>query len=83
MRNPDVFIKEYVGSLEEDDLKFLFSRLSEKLSGDVAEAINFLDKTNEFAKWFYSAKSSDDLYDMLDKVFKFIEKEHNKRFQLA
>lgn len=83
MRNPDVFIKEYVSNLSEDDLVFLFSRLSEKLSGDTAEAINFLDKTNEFSKWFYSAKSSDELYTMLDKVFKVVEKEHNKRLQLA
>jgi predicted transcriptional regulator len=83
MKNPDVFIKDYVNKLSEDDLKLLFSRMSEKLSGDYAEAINFLDKTNEFSKWFHSAKSSNDLYDMLDKTFKFIEKEHGKRFQLV
>lgn len=82
MKNSDLFIKEYVKKLSEDDIKFLFSRLSEKMFGDAAEAINFLDKTNEFSKWFHSAKNSNELYDMLDKVFKYIEKEHNKRFQL-
>ena len=82
MKNPDNFIKEYVVNLNEEDIKFLYSRLSERLLGDTSEAINFLDKNNDLSKWFYSAKSSNDLYDMVDKVFKFVEKEHNKRFQL-
>ena len=82
MKNPEVFIRDYTNNLGEDDLKFLFTRLSDKLPGDTAEAIDFLDKTGEFSKWFYSAKSSDDLYNMLDKITKCIEKEHNKRFQL-
>jgi hypothetical protein len=82
MKNPDNFIKEYVSNLNEEDIKFLYSRLSERFLGDTSEAINFLDKNNDFSKWFYSAKSSNDLYDMIDKVFKFVEKEHNKRYQL-
>lgn len=82
MKNPDNFIKDYVVNLNEEDLKFLYSRLSERLLGDISEAINFLDKNNDFSKWFYSAKGSNDVYDMVDKVFKFVEKEHSKRFQL-
>ena len=82
MKNPDSMIKEYVANLNEEDLRFLFSRLSERMFGDLSDAINQMDKCNDIAKWFQTAKNSDEFYSMIDKVFKFIEKEHNKRFEL-
>lgn len=82
MKNIDHVIKEYVSTLNEDDLNFLFSRLSERLSGDLGEAVNHLDKHQEFAKWFHTAKNSNELYTMIDKIYTYIEKEHSKRFEL-
>lgn len=82
MKNPETIIKEYVSSLNEEDLRFLFSRLSERMSGDLGEAINHMDKCNDIAKWFHTAKNSDEFYSMIDKISKVIEKEHNKRFEL-
>jgi hypothetical protein len=50
VKNPESVVKDYVSGLNEEDLRFLFSRLSERMFGDLSEAINHMDKCNEIAK---------------------------------
>jgi hypothetical protein len=35
---------EFAGSISEEDLRFLQTRLTERLQGDVAEALDFLSR---------------------------------------
>ena len=80
MKKVDSFLKEYAAKLSEDNLKFLNARLSQRLSGDLAEAVNFLAGTSDMDHWLESAKSSWEFYDMLDSLHNYVEKEAIKRW---
>lgn len=79
MRKTDVFLKEYVGCLNNDALKYLSVRLENRISSDLAEALDALSNTNEMDKWLASAKSNDELYDMVDLVQEYVDRELHKR----
>lgn len=79
MKKVDTMLKEYVGRLTVDNLKFLSGRLSQRLGSDLAEAIDTLSNCNDLDKWFGSAHSCDEFYDMLDKTQEYIDRELNKR----
>jgi hypothetical protein len=79
MKKTETLLKEYVSKLSEDNLKFLAGRFTQRLPGDLAEAINFLSETNEMDRWLSSAKGSWDFYDMLDQVAKYVKREFDRR----
>jgi hypothetical protein len=81
MKNPEVYLKEYCFRLSEDNLKKLYSSLNQRMSNDLAEALNFMGSNKEIDKWFSSAESSSELYDMIDMVGDFVNKEYEKRFE--
>lgn len=72
-------IAEYLRSLSEDDLVFLGTRLSEKLCGDVAEALNFMSINQSMDNMFRSARGGMDLFDMCDRVCDQVFKECRQR----
>ena len=61
-------VVEYLRELSEEDLLFLVSRLSERKSGDLPEALNFLSRHEGVDMVLSSARSADALFDMCDKV---------------
>lgn len=79
MKKVDTMLKEYVGRLTIDNLKFLSGRLNQRMGSDLAEAINTMANCNDLDKWFGSAHSCDEFYDMLDKAQEYIDRELNKR----
>ena len=79
MKKPDVYLKEYCQRLSEDNLKFLSGRLNQRLSGDVAEVLEFLGNVREIDRWLASATTSNDLFDMIDLVHESVEKEYDRR----
>jgi len=79
MKNPEVYLKEYCNRLSEDSLKKLYCSLSQRISGDLADALNLMGLTKEMDKWLSSAGSSTELYDMIDMVSDFVSKEYKKR----
>ena len=68
MKKLEVHLKEYCARLSDDHLKKLQLSLSQRMSGDLAEALIFLGSFREMDKWFSSATSSSELYDMIDIV---------------
>lgn len=76
-----VSVRESVRRFSEDDLKFLHSRLSQRLCGDCAEAADVLSRVNEFDKWLRSASSASELFDMLDTVAESVKAEYNRRWK--
>ena len=79
MKKVDTMLKEYVGRLTVDNLKFLSTRLDQRIGGDLAEAIDAMSTSNDLDKWFDSANSCYELYDMVDKAQEYIDRELNKR----
>jgi len=79
MKKPEVYLKEFCHKLSDDNLRFLHARLSQRLGGDVAEAVDFLGGIREIDKWFATASDCNEFYDMVDLVFFVVNKEHEKR----
>ena len=79
MKKPDVYLKEYCQRLSDDNLKFLAARLNQRLSGDVAEVLDFLSNVREIDRWLSSAATCDDLYNMVDLVHTSVTREYERR----
>jgi len=71
-------ISEYLRTLNDEELTFLVTRLSDKLGGDVAEALNFMSKSPSMDTMFRNAQNSDEVFDLCDKVRDMIAKDHRK-----
>ena len=79
MKKIETLLKEYVSKLSEDNLKFLAGRFTQRLPGDLAEAIDFLSETAEMDRFLSSAKGAWEFYDMLDQVAKYVEFDYDRR----
>ena len=66
MRSSNSVLKEYVSSLSYKELLFLKTRFSQRVGGDLGEAVNFVSKSEEMDKWLLSAEGAEDFYKMLD-----------------
>lgn len=78
-KNIDV-LKEYTRRLSDDEIKFLNMRFSNKLSGDEAEAIDFISRNEEMNKFLGSASNSSDFFEILNQIDAYIQQETKKRF---
>jgi hypothetical protein len=83
MKKPDVYLREYCLKLSDDNVKFLQGRLSQRLGGDLAETVVFLSNVKEIDKWFLTASSCDEFYDMIDMVYFSVNKEHERRLGMV
>ena len=66
MRSSNSLLREYVSSLSYKDLLFLKTRFSQRVGGDLGEAVNFVSKNEEIDKWLLAAEGAEDFYQMLD-----------------
>jgi hypothetical protein len=66
MRSSNSVLKEYVSSLSYKELLFIKTRFSQRVGGDLGEAVNFVSKNEEMDKWLLSAEGAEDFYQMLD-----------------
>jgi hypothetical protein len=82
MKKPDIYLKEYCQRLSDDNLKFLAQRLSQRLSGDMAETFDFLSNVKEIDRWLATATTCNDLFDMIDFIYSVVQKEHDRRSNL-
>ena len=81
MKNIDTMLKEYVRRLNDDDLRYLFSRYSQLLCGDRADAINFLSQAKDVDRWLSSASSSFELFNMVDELGELVTEAYNAKFE--
>jgi hypothetical protein len=58
MRKPDIYLKEYCQKLSDDNLKLLGNRLSQRMSGDLGDVLEFLSNNREMDRWLSSAQTS-------------------------
>ncbi len=79
MKKPENMVREYVRRMSDEDLKFVNSRLNQRLSSDLAEVLQYFSRANEMDRWLASAKEATELYDMIDMIQSFVEKESSRR----
>jgi hypothetical protein len=72
-------IVEFVSSLSDEDLRFLNSRLTERLQGDIAEALDFISHFKAMDAICSAATSSDEVYNICDQIAEFLQKECKKK----
>lgn len=73
------FVIEFIGKLNEDDLRFLYTRLTEQISSDHADALEYLSKNSNMDSILASALSSTELFDMSDHIRDIVSREAKKR----
>ncbi len=79
MKKIDYVLKNYVEKLSVDNLRYLHLRLEERVGEDLAEALNFVSSCQDIDKWLSLAKSSDELYDLIDTMNEYVAREARKR----
>jgi hypothetical protein len=79
MKKVDTILKEYVSRLNLDGLKFLSIRLDQRIGSDLAEALDAMSTCNDVDKWLSSAKSCEELYNMIDLAQEYVDRELHKR----
>ncbi len=72
-------IKEYVKNLSEEDWRFLQNRLSQRLGGDLTEAVTFLEKNPEIDRFLGAASSNSDYYNRIDHIEAMIQGDSKRR----
>lgn len=77
-KNSDV-VKEFVKKMSDDDLKFVNSRLTQRLGGDIAEAIELIQNDKNIDAWFSTANNGNDFFDMVEVVHSVVQMEVKKR----
>jgi hypothetical protein len=65
--------------LTDEDLKFLNFRLTQRISSDLADAINFVSKDAEMDKLLASAESAIEVFEIMDDLHFCLEKERKRR----
>lgn len=72
-------IVEFAQSLSDEDLLWLASRLTEKLQGDVGEALNFMSRFKSIDGFLSSSRSSTELYEFCDQIRDVLQTHCKKR----
>ena len=69
-------VRNYVRSLTDGELGWLYVRLHDRLQDDIAEAILFMSKNPQMDRWLYTSYTAYDLYDMVDIVQQYVEQDN-------
>lgn len=75
-------VREYTRKLNDDDLRYLHLRLTQRVAGDVGEALELIQRHSDMDHWLSHAKSSNELFDMIDVVDASVQNEAKRRFAL-
>lgn len=72
-------VVEYASTLSEEDLRWLALRLTDRLSGDLAEAVASMSRNFKMDALLQTAESCWGFYDLCDKIRDVLAKECKKR----
>lgn len=80
VKSADHQIKEYVKKISEDDLRWLAIRFKERMGGDLADALGFIqDNYNELNRLLSNAPNADSVYDVADLIDRNLQEEIKRR----
>ena len=80
MKKVETSLREYASSISDESLKYLYPRLSQRLSGDLPEALDVLSLSQDMDRWLGAAKSNNELFDIIDEIEAGLQREVVKRF---
>ncbi len=72
-------LSAYVRNLAEDEVKYLGTRLVERLSNDLAEALDLVSNNKHVDEVFRDASSANELYNTIDLLKESVLRECRKR----
>lgn len=79
--NVEYQIKECVKRISDDDLKYLHFRLSQRLGGDLGDAMTLIqDHYTDLNKVLSNATSCTELYDLVDMIDECIQDVVERKF---
>jgi hypothetical protein len=78
-KKKEFILREFARSLNDEDLRFVGSRLYQRYGGDVAEVVEFLQTFNDLDRYLGQAKDANGVYDMVDEIARNIEAEATER----
>lgn len=79
-KTTETIIRDYVRNLSEEDLRFLSLRLSQRLGGDMGEAIEKIQSNVEINRILEVASGANNFFDLIDMTEDAIQQEYRKRF---
>ena len=79
MKNHKVILAEFVANVSEEDLRFLASRLIDRYSNDLPEALNYLSTSSRIDAILSSSSSAGELFDYCDSIRDAVVRECKKR----
>lgn len=78
-RDLKVKVREYIATLSDSDLRYLAGKLTDKLQGDLPEALDYLGRNRMSDSILSSAKSAEELYDICDQMGQMFWQEWERR----
>lgn len=79
-KSVDQQIKECVKKVSEEDLKFLAARLSQRLGGDLGEAMTLVqERYPDLNKVLTNTPSCTDLYNVIDAIDRQVQEAASKK----
>lgn len=79
MKRPEVVLKEYCQKLSEENLKWIYNRVTQRLGGDIADVMEFVGNNREIDRWFQVAEDYQSLFNLIEEFSAAIQKEYEKR----
>ena len=77
----DYVIKEIVRKIEDEDIRFLHMRLSQRIGGDLAESLILIqDSYQELHHLLSATPNAEAVYEIVDVVEKSVQEEWRRRF---
>lgn len=72
-------VAEYATQLSDDELRWLGLRLTERLGGDLGEAVEFLSKNEKIDAYLKTTNTADELFEATERIREVVTKECKKR----
>lgn len=72
-------VREFAETLSEGELETLTLRLTQRLQGDLSDALNLMSKFKPLDVHLGSAKSAVELFDTADKITQYLQQECKKK----
>jgi hypothetical protein len=72
-------VREFVRGLSDEELRFLQTRLSQRLNGDLGEAATMMQGFPSLDKWLVEAASHHEFFARMDHIEAMVQGEVKKR----
>ena len=61
-------VAEFLQNISDEDLRFVTTRLTDRMVGDLSEVLNYISKNRNIDNFLSSSSSSIEVYDKCDQI---------------